>query len=268
MIINNVINLYGGEQLNNDIKKLLEQFLVISNKGWIPSVSKSFGSIGLTFEKELGKKADSMYFPDYYGIEIKCTSVLSKYPLYLFTVAFDGPTFPEINRIIECYGYSDKDYPEYKVLATKLNCKKMYTVNNNFKFLLELDKEEEKVFLCVYNLKNELIERKSFVYFDSIRNHLLLKLNYLALVLAKTKHESNTKYFKYINISIYKLSSFDNFMSLLESGVIDVSLIARISKSGNDIKRYRNKNLVFEINKNKIDKLFNRIYVSNKNNLS
>lgn len=46
-------------------------------------------------------------------------------------------------------------------------------------------------------------------------------------------------------MTIYQLSSFEHFLNLLENDVIDVSLVARINKSGDDIKRYRNKNLVF-----------------------
>ena len=84
--------------MHENSKKLIDEFYRISQKGWIKSTSKSFGSVGLTFEKELGKSPDSLYFPDYYGIEIKCTTHYSKYPLYLFTIAFDGPTFPEIDR--------------------------------------------------------------------------------------------------------------------------------------------------------------------------
>ena len=49
---------------------------------------------------------------------------------------------------------------------------------------------------------------------------------------------------------------FDRFLRLLKFGVIEVSLISRISKSGEDIGRYRNKNLVFMIRKQDIDKLF------------
>ena len=41
--------------LNDDIQKIIKQFEHISNKQWIPSISKSFGSIGPTFEKELQK---------------------------------------------------------------------------------------------------------------------------------------------------------------------------------------------------------------------
>ena len=53
------------------------------------------------------------------------------------------------------------------------------------------------------------------------------------------------KYFRYYKIDIYNLISFERFLRLLKFGVIEVSLISRISKSGEDIGRYRNKKLVF-----------------------
>ena len=63
-------------------KNLISEFERIASKKWIKSVSKSFGSIGLTFEHEIKKNPDAMYFPDYHGIEIKCTSRYSRYPLF------------------------------------------------------------------------------------------------------------------------------------------------------------------------------------------
>ena len=246
--------------MSEEIKKLIDDFKIIANKKWIRSVSKSFGSIGLTFEKELDKSPDALYFPDYYGTEIKCTSRYSRYPLFLFTLAFDGPTFPEIDRIVEMYGYPDKTYPDKKVLFEKISCNKKTLVNNKYKFKLEINEEEEKLFLCVYDLDDELIERKSFVYLKSIEEHLTLKLNKLAIVYASTKNEENEKYFRYYKIEIYNLISFERFLRLLKFGVIEVSLISRISKSGQDTGRYRNKNLVFSIKKKNIDKLFTNIY--------
>ena len=246
--------------MNIEQKKLIEQFHIIAKKGWIKSISKSFGSVGLTFEKEIGKNPDSLYFPDYYNIEIKCTSRFSRYPLFLFTVAFDGPTFPEINRIVEKYGYYDKDFKDKKVLFEKLNCKTKTIVNEQYKFKLEIDKKKEKLFLCVYDLKNKLIEKQSFVYVDTIKEHLNLKLNNLALIYASQRKINNEKYFRYYRIIIYQLKEFETFLNLLNTGEIDVSLISRISKSGNDIGRYRNKNLVFQIKKDKIEKLFKKAY--------
>ena len=119
-----LLPLEGGEGMNEEVKKVVDNFKIIANKKWIKSVSKSFGSIGITFEKELNKNPDALYFPDYYGTEIKCVSRYSRYPLFLFTVAFDGPSFPEINRIVEKYGYPDKTYPDKKVLFEKVSCNK------------------------------------------------------------------------------------------------------------------------------------------------
>ena len=246
--------------MNDEVKKLIDNFKIIANKKWIKSVSRSFGSIGLTFEKELNKSPDAFYFPDYYGTEIKCTSRYSRYPLFLFTVAFDGPSFPEINRIVEKYGYPDKNYPDKNVLFEKVCCNKKSLVNDCYKFKLDVDDIKEKLYLCVYDLNDELIERESFVYLKTIEEHLTLKFNRLAVVSASTKKIEDEKYFRYYKIDIYKLISFERFLRLLKFGVIEVSLISRISKSGEDSGRYRNKNLVFSIKKNNLEKLFNNIY--------
>ena len=143
------------------MKELIAQFNKIVAKRWVPSVNKGLGSVGLTFENELNKNPDSLFFPDYYGIEIKCTTRFSKFPLSLFSVAFDGPTFPEINRILEKYGYNDPIYENKKILSSKLSCIKKYFVNNTYKFQIEIDRSEEKLFLCVYDFNDTLIERKS-----------------------------------------------------------------------------------------------------------
>lgn len=246
--------------MNIDELNLIKQFKIIYNKHWIKSTSQSFGSVGLTFEHELNKKADSLYFPDYYGIEIKCTTRYSRYPWFLFTVSFDGPSFPEINRIVENYGYYDNDFSTKKVLFAELSCTNQTVVNNMYQFKLDIDMLEQKLYLCVFDIEANLIERKSFVYLLSIYNHLMLKLNELALVYASYKKMGNEKYFRYYRIELYRLINFDTFLSLLNSGEIDVSLISRISKSGVDKGRYRNKNLVFKIKKNKIDKLFKLVY--------
>lgn len=201
-----------------------------------------------------------MYFPDYYDTEIKCTTRYSKYPLFLFTLAFDGPTFPEIDRIVEKFGSFDKTFTDKKVLFARLSCIERINVNDKYKFKLSLDKNEKKLFLEVYDKEDNFVEKESFVYFESMKNHLTLKLNFLALVYASQKKMNKDKYFRYYKMCLYKLISFEKFLSLLESGVINVSLISRVSKSGADQGRYRNKNLVFEIRKDQIKRLFTPIY--------
>ena len=71
-------------------EKLITKFEEITRRGWIKGVTEDESSVGLTFENELGKEFDSMYFPDYYGTEIKCTTRYSGYPISLFSLSFDG----------------------------------------------------------------------------------------------------------------------------------------------------------------------------------
>lgn len=249
------------EELDENYKILIDNFKKISRKGYIQSSSNGFGAIGLTFEKLLDKEADSMYFPDYYGIEIKCSSRFSRYPLVLFSCAFDGPTFPEINRLIDTYGYPDTDFKDKKILQVDLSCKIKSLVNNKYMFKLEIS--DDKIFLCIYDKYNKLIEKESFVYIDTLYNHLNLKLSSLALVYASIKRKIDNTSFRYYKITIYELISFERFIELLEDGTILVSLSTRIGKSGKFLGKYKNKNLVFKIKKDNIEKLFNKVYEYN-----
>ena len=49
-------------------------------------------------------KGDSMFFPDYEGIEIKCKQRYSRYDINLFCLSFDGPELFESNYILQKYG--------------------------------------------------------------------------------------------------------------------------------------------------------------------
>ena len=249
-----------AEKMSDEVQMVIRQFHIVAMRKWIKSVNKGLGSIGYTFEKELGKSPDSLYFPDYYGTEIKCTGRYSRYPISLFTVAFDGPTFPEINRLIDKYGYPDVDYPDRKVIFSELSCVENNFVSSGYFFRLDVDDEEDKLYLCVYDFNFNLIERLSFVYFKSLYDHFFLKLNRLALVYASKKVMDNETYFRYYKTVLYRIKDFQVFLDLLKKGIIKVSLIARISKSSIDEGRYRNKNLVFKLRKNDLDKLFDEIY--------
>ena len=124
--------------MNPNLDKLISKFKIIANKKYIESTNNSDGAIGTTFEKALGKKGDSMFFPDYEGIEIKCTGRFSNYPVTLFGMTFDGPTFPEIFRLIEKYGMPDVDFPEKKVLFARISYDD-YEFIYNAQYIFNLD---------------------------------------------------------------------------------------------------------------------------------
>ena len=58
---------------DENFNELIEKFKKINKEGYIRGINNNLtNSCGLTFEKLLGKNADSMFLPDYKDIEIKC----------------------------------------------------------------------------------------------------------------------------------------------------------------------------------------------------
>lgn len=242
-------------------KNLLEKFKAISKLRWIQGINNYTNSAGLTFESLLGKKSDSMFFPDYQGIEIKCTQRFSRYPITLFSKSFDGPSLYQMNEILNKYGRTDLIFKDKKILNTNLSCNKKILVNGKYYFKLDIDKKEQKLYLTVYDVFDNLIEKEAFICFETLKTHLELKLSNLALVYASKKQVDNIPYFRYYKMIIYKFIYFDKFLELLKKDIIVVDIIGRISRSGTEIGRQRNKNLVFKISKDNITELFKPLKV-------
>lgn len=247
--------------MNKNFNDLIDKFKIISKKKWIKSYYKGHGTIGLTFEKELGKKIDTNYLPDYNGIEIKCTTRFSRFPISLFSIAFDGPTNKEIIRINEKYGNFDKDFPEKKTLIRKVRCNELSKLKNNFYLSLEIEKD--KLFLTVYDKNKILIEKEAYIFLETIKEHLNSKIKQLAIIKASKKKIDDIEYFRYYLITLYTLKNFKIFLDLLTKREIEVTLNSRINKTGNNAGRYYNKNLVFQIKKDNLEKLFTKVYSYN-----
>jgi len=242
--------------MNKNYNNLINEFKNISKRRWIQGINNYTNSAGLTFENLLNKKADSMYFPDYEGIEIKCTQRFSRYPITLFSSAFDGPSLYEMNRILSKYGKNDVIYKDKKLLNAEINTNTKTLVNNKYYFKIEIAKDDKKLYLAIYDLNNKLIEKDAYISFETLKQRLDLKLSTLALVYASKRLINNIPYFRYYKIEIYNLISFENFIKLIENDTIKINIIGRVSRSGNETGRQRNKNLVFQIKKEDINKLF------------
>lgn len=243
--------------MDENSEKLVTLFHKINKKGYIKSVCNTWGSIGLTFEKEIGKVPDSTYNPDFKDIEIKCTSRFSEYPLYLFTIAFDSNE-NEVIRIANNYGYNDHDFPSKKVIFKKVTS--IYNNNNKYIFTFDIDRNEEKVYLCVYDSLGNLLERKAYITFESLKKHITTKLNKLAYIKASTMKDGDSKYYRFYAIYLLKIKSFDTFLDLINNNTLNIEIIARVSKSGDKIGKYKCKNIVFSIFKDRIPLLFDCYY--------
>ena len=248
------LDIYNMEENYNN---LIKKFKEIADKKWIKGVNNSTNSVGLTFELMLSKNPDSMYFPDYNGIEIKCSQRFSRYPINLFSLAFDGPNLYEMNRILLKYGKQDVIYKEGKQLQGEIYVNTYKRINNNY-FKLKIDKENRKIILSIYDLNYELIEEKAYIDFETMKIRLELKLSNVAIVYASKKVTEQNNFFRYYQITIYKLKSFETFLKLLENDYIKVAIVGRVSRSGIEKGRQRNKNIVFQIAKEYMDLLFTK----------
>ena len=242
--------------MTKEEKNLLDKFKKIAEKRWIKGINNYTNGAGLTFESLLGKKEDSLFFPDYYGIEIKCTQRYSRYPISLFSSAFDGPSFFEMNEILNRYGKVDYQFPNKKTLYVTLSANEDFLLNNTYYFKLKISKTEERIYLEVKDINHNIIEKTSYINLNTIKDRIEAKLSTLALVYASKKNIENNNYFRYYKICIYRLKFFENFINALEKGIIKINLVGRISRSGSETGRQRNKNLVFQIDKKNIEEIF------------
>ncbi len=249
--------------MEENYKKLIEKFESISKLKWVKGINANKNSVGLTFENLLGKKVDSCFFPDYQGIEIKCTQRYSGFPIKLFSLAFDGPSFYEMNELVNKYGKKDFIYKDKKIINAELpiNQKTLY---NKYYFKLKVSKNEEKLCLQIYKFNGLILDRISYINFSTIKNHLEVKLSNMALIWASKKNIQDYPYFRYYKICIYKLKSFERFLELIEKGVVLVSINGNISRTGEDKGRLRNQNLIFKIPKEEIEELFDLQIICDK----
>lgn len=247
--------------MNQEFKKLIDKFIEINKKGYVLGVSDNeVNAGGLTLESLLDKKADSMFFPDYNGVEIKSTSRFSRYNIGLFSLSFDGPELFESNYLLEKYGKYDTDFPDKKKLIVNLKINQKVLVNDNYYFELKIDYEDRKLMLNIYDLDMKLIEKRGFIYFDSLEERIKIKLSKLALIFASKKKTDNNLFFRYYKIICYKYRGFETFIKLLESEDVKATLILRFARSGAQVGKNKNKNMCFSIKKNSMNKLFEEVF--------
>lgn len=253
----------GGGTMDQNSKRMINEFIKVSKKGWVKSTADGWGSIGLTFEHEIGKSPDSKYLPDFDDIELKCSSRFSRYPMYLFAIAFDSRE-NEIIRLANKYGFNDPDYPDKKVLFRKVD--NAIVAGNKYNFFLRVDRANEKVYLDVYSNDGDLLDNSAYITFESLKKHFETKLKKIAYIKASKKVVDEVMYYRYYQMKMYNSKDFNTFLNLIDNNMLVINLVARVNKCGEDKGRYKNKSIVFAIRKDNLDKLFDCYYDYNLDN--
>lgn len=245
--------------MDENIRLLKKRFLEIKKKGWIKSLRKDTGGIGVTFEQLIGVQENCLEIPDFGNIEIKTKRAYSESYTNLFNCVPTGPHYHEIERIKEKFGYPDKILRKYKVLNTSVYGNMITNVGLNFYFKLEVDRKLQKIFLIVLDKNHNLIENIVYWDFDILEEKMFRKLKTLAFVKALVKHKNKEEYFKYYDIKIYKLKDFNTFIKLIELGMIRINFKIGIFRSGNKIGQIHDHGTSFNIKESDLTKLYDLI---------
>lgn len=249
--------------MREKIKTLKTEFETIKKKGYIKGISNDFSSIGRTFENELRLPKNEFSIPDYYGIEIKTRRTYSKSAVTLFNMEPDGEELFEIERLKNTYGYPYKKDRNYKALYIEVYGNKLNYAGIKYQYKLDIDKKEQKIYLCIFNRYEKLIERKVYWSFACLNERLNTKLNYLAVINAWTNKIDNWNYFNYYKMYIYKLKDFNTFINLIEDGTIKICIKIDIHLGKYNYGKTYNHGCGFAIEEKNLPKLFYNYVVKN-----
>lgn len=246
--------------MNQEEKELIKLFEDINKKGYIKSLRKGCGGAGYTFEKLIGKEEDFEPKPDYKTIEIKTRRVNSNI-MTLLNITPESNLKNPMEEILEKLGYPDKTNKNYKrinsnIFANKWNYIGRYSYK---KIKLDINYYDKKIYIKSFNYKNEEIIINASWSFDLIKKRVESKLKKLAIINVNSKKNNKEEYFYYKNIELFELKGLDEFIELINNGIIAVELRAFIIKEGEFKGKVKSKGANFFIEYKNIDKLFNKI---------
>ena len=247
--------------MNEEFGLLKKEFERIRDMGYVRSSRKGTTGIGKTFEDLLGKDEDSDDSPDYLGIEIKTKRGYSKSYITLFNCAPKGETNFEVKRLRDKYGYPDRIFKQFKVLSAIAYGDHSEIVANRYLFKLDVDYNEKRVYLVITDRFFNDYERITYWSFELLKEKLEKKLKKLALIEAWPNKIKGVDYYKYYAIKFYKLTNFEQFITLIEKGVIRVCFKAGIYRDEDHLGEIQDRGTGFQIQETDLEKLYNRIKV-------
>jgi len=244
--------------INKSMLLLKEKAVGIHEKGWIKSDSMLRSSVGITFERLIGKEIENFEWPDFEGIEIKTKCSTTNSFITLFNANPDNSIF-EITRLQNTYGYPDKQYPQFKVFNISIIGNELKSIGRNFYLKVSVNYSEEKIVMNIYDKNTlEICDNVSWS-FEMLEEKLLRKFNYLAYIKAKYKYQNGQLFFLYDNINFYKLLGFKEFLSLIEKGKMRITIGAGIFKSGKRFGQNHHHGTSFEIDENHLELMFKKL---------
>lgn len=242
-----------------DINLLKKALLNIKYMGWVESMRNGPTGVGYTLETLLGRKENNLPIADFNGIELKSIRKYSKQSLHLFCAVPDGDYLYPVPRILSTLGYPDSEDRNIKVFNMTVNAKRYKSIGYFKKMILKVDKENKLLRLIAKSYDGQDIPVNISWSFDYLEERINNKLQYLCIVEARNKTIDGKEYFYYSNFNFYKLTSFDNFIFLLEKGIIGVTFKIGYYKDKEKYGKIHDRGTDFFLSYNDITFLYKKV---------
>lgn len=242
-----------------DIKNIKIKFEKIKQQGWIESKRSGSTGIGYTLESLFNKEENNFEIPDFCLFELKAHSTYPNSYITLFNATPDGDYLFETERLKETYGYPDKNLKQFKVLNCDVFANSITNLGAHYKQIIKINNFERKLKLHILDNNLNLIDNEVSWSFDMLKDKFERKLKFLAYVEADKKKINGIEYFKYENINFYKAYDFDQFIKLIEKGIIKISFKIGIFKSGKRYGQTHDHGTSFSISEEKLSLLYKKI---------
>ena len=246
--------------MEDTINELIKYFKEIKNKKLHISLRNGTTGIGYTFETLIGKKEDNIPLPDFKGIEIKTKRGYTITPLTLFCLTPTKDNDNAIKYLLNNYGYPSKTNEEYKDLKFNVACNRAKTVASKYIAKLKINKEKNKLILIISDKQFTNINKDIYWNLNDIKKRLETKLKYLAYIKGYPYQKNNETYYKYTNLEIYKLKSFENFINLLEQNKIYITFNISMFKNEKRNGQIHDRGTALKLKIDNLEDLFERIY--------
>lgn len=200
---------------------IISKFREVKALGYVISHRKNNTGIGKTFEDYVGVVENNLGEADLAGFEIKAHREESTSYVTLFTKA---PSFPKRanSYLNKEFGipYDDPKKIGLNKLHTSMFANEYNTFASKLSFKLINNRKQKTIRIGVYDLNHNPIDTTVGYNYDTLEKILKRKLHNLFYVSAKRKYKEETEFFYFYKAEIYTEPSIDNFLDLIDKGLI------------------------------------------------
>lgn len=207
--------------MNSNRERIIARFRQVKALGFVKSNRKNNTGIGKTFEDYVGVVENNVDEPDLFGYEIKSHREETSSYITLFTKSPNFP--PKANAYLkDTYGIPYEHNAALKKLHTSMFASKFNTFGSDYSFRLINDNKRRMLKIGVYDQNNTrmLLDDSVGYTYDCLELILKKKLNDLFYVTAERKFEKGDEYFFFNKAEIYSNPTLENFLSMIDKGLI------------------------------------------------